>query len=346
MVRQYTLFSLFFALALTVSCGDRNASDTAEPKAINEVTGDAEIDKISAKIEERPGDLDLYMQRGTLYMGRNLHKEAIRDFTLALELDSERPEVYKALADAYLANNMSYDALEVMKDAYSTFPDSVHIGLKLAEYHLILKQYLAAMNLTNSILENNPGMADAHLFQGIVYREMETPQKAMESLQNAVELDATLTDAWIMMAEMIAKEDMQMARRFYENAERSAPLKVAPTHSYALFLHQNDFPEEALKKYKEAHVKDPSASKTFYNAGLLYLELDSLTKAAEMLDIAIGNAPTFAKAYYYRGMAAEWQEDWSTALENYQRADQLGLDESDLGDRMRNAKAQLDTLAN
>ena len=223
MLRQYKLFSLILLLALATSCQDRSASDSEDPSAINEVTGDAEIDKISAKIDERPGDLDLYLQRGSIYMDRNLHKEAIRDFTLALELDSERPDVYEALADAYLANNMSFDALEVMKDAYRTFPDSVEVGLKLAEYHLILKQYLAAMNLTNSILEKNPGMADAYLFQGIVYREMKTPMKAMESFQNAVELDATLTDGWIMMAEMIAKEDLQMARRFYENAERSAP---------------------------------------------------------------------------------------------------------------------------
>ncbi|SRR6056297_93451 len=341
MDRLYTIIYLMIALTLVSACqSESDGTPSQEQEALNESTGDPAIDQVSAQIDERPGDAELYFERGNIYVDREVYSEAIRDFTMAMELQEGKAKYYEALADAYLNNNMSFDALEVMKDAYEAFPDSTHVGLKLAKYHLILEQYLASMNLTNKIIQEQPGLADAYLFRGMIYREMETPLKAMESFQTAVELDAGLTDAWIIMGEMMGEEDLDLASRFYQNAERSAPNELRPIHAHALFLHQNEQWEAAIAKYKEAHEKDPSASKTFYNAGLLYLELDSLSDAKAMFDIALGNDPLFAKAYYYRGMAAEWQENGAEALEFYQRAEQIDPTIPTLSDRIRDLKSE------
>jgi tetratricopeptide (TPR) repeat protein len=317
------------------SCQNSGEASSDDKTVLNESSGDPTIDRISAEIDKQPGDASLYYERGQVYMDRKIYSEAIRDFTLAMELQPEQSAYYEALADAYLMNNMSFDALEVMKDAYKAFPDSVQVGLKLAKYHLILEQYLAAMNLTNKIIEQKPGLGDAYLFKGMVYRDMDAPLKAMDALQTAVELDAGLTDAWIIMGEMMAQEDFDMARRFYENAERSDPKALLPVHAHALFLHQNEQWAAAIEKYREAHQKDPSAAEPFYNAGLLYLELDSLNQASRMFDIAIGNDPTYAKAYYYRGMAAEWQKDTVQALADYRQAQQIDESINALSSRMQ-----------
>lgn len=341
MARLNTLMYLMIALTFLAACqSDGDGNKKQEKEVLNESSGDPAIDQVSAQIDERPGDAELYFERGQIYMDREVYSEAIRDFTMAMELQGGKAKYYEALADAYLNNNMSFDALEVMKDAYDAFPDSTQVGLKLAKYHLILEQYLASMNLTNKMIQENPGLADAYLFQGVIYREMETPLKAMEAFQTAVELDAGLTDAWIEMGEMMGEEDLDLASRFYQNAERSAPNELRPIHAHALFLHQNEQWGAAIAKYKEAHEKDPTASETFYNAGLLYLELDSLEDATAMFDIAVGNDPLFAKAYYYRGMAAEWQENWASALEDYQRAQQINPNIPSLSERIRELESQ------
>jgi len=340
MVQLRSFFYICMVLSLSMGCQNGDSSSKEDTQILNESSGDPAIDGISAKIDERPGDASLYHDRGMMYMGREVYSEAIRDFTLALELQPERPIYYEALADAYLMNNMSFDALEVMKDAYGTFPDSAQVGLKLAKYHLILEQYLAAMNLTNKIIEKQPGLADAYLFKGMVYRDMEAPVKAMEAFQTAVELDAGLTDAWLIMGEMMAEEDLDLAIRFYENAERSAPDQLRPIHAHALFLHQNEQWDAAIEKYREAHRKDPSASKSFYNAGLLFLELDSLQQAQNMFDVAIGNDPMYAKAYYYRGMTAEGQSDTTQALADYMRAQQIDPNIATLSERIENLQEE------
>lgn len=338
MTQGNTYLYILMTFIFLAACGESQDASSGEKTVLNERTGDAEIDQLSAQIDNLPGDATLYHKRGELYVARELYSEAIRDFTLAMELDTGRSEYFEALADAYLMNNMSFDALEVMKDAHAAFPDQTKVGLKLAKYHLILEQYMAAMNLTNKIIQENPGLGDAYLFRGMIYREMDAPLKAMQSFQTAVELDAGLTDAWIIMGEMMAEEDLPLARKFYENAERSAPDQLRPLHAHALFLHQNELWEEALAKYQQAHETDPTASETFYNAGLLYLELDSLDAAQDMFDIAIGNDPVYAKAYYYRGMAAEWQENWDAAIADYERAQEIDPNIPSLNERIDELK--------
>jgi len=295
-----------------------DTKNTATPSS-----GDEEIDEVTALIDEKPGDADLYRLRGEVYADREIFSEAIRDFTTALELDSDTAIHYMRLADAYLNNNMSFDALQVMKDAREAFPKNEEVGLRLAKYHLIVEQYMAAINLTNNIIKEHPGSAKAYLFKGMVYREMEDRVSAMEALQSAVELDAELVDAWLLMGEIMGEEDLNLALTFYDNAIRAAPNQLLPTHSKALFLHQSGRLDQAIEVYKKAHQMDPSASETFYNAGLLYLELDSLDGAESMFTIAIGNDPSFSKPYFYRAEVHFSREEWEEAMADYKRTQQL-----------------------
>jgi Tfp pilus assembly protein PilF len=54
--------------------------------------------------------------------------------------------------------------------------------------------------------------------------------------------------------------------------------------------------------------------------GLMYLDSDSLDQAYNHFNIVINEAPTFYKAYYYRGFIAEKRGDNTAALKDFKQS--------------------------
>jgi len=300
-----------------IACEDPETQDRV---VLNTKTGVPEIDKISALIEKDSSNADLYYQRAELYAKREVYTEAIRDFDQAIRLDSTQAMYYHGLADALLDNQMSFEAVETMKKARKLFPERVGTALKLSEFQLIVQKYLEALQTVNAIIAMKPTEAEAYFMKGMIYRDMGSNAQAMESFQKAVEFNPELSEAFLYMGDMMSEENPEMALRFYDNAILVDPKNPINHHSKALHLHQRGQLQEAIIAYKEAHLLDMQYSEAFFNAGLLYLELDSIPKSYNMFNIAVETEPSFAKAYYYRGLTAEIQGNTAQARGDYQMA--------------------------
>lgn len=319
MSRLYITF--FICSILCFACTEKEESD--QPMVLNKETGDPAIDAVIAEIREDSTNAGLYAKRGSLYYDRKVYTEAIRDFNKAVVLDSTKAEYFHSLADAYLENNNSHTALEVLKDAKNRFPGDIPTLLKLADFQLILKQYMAGLSNVNKVIEKKPQHADAYYLKGLFYRDMGSNLQAMEAFQKAVELDPDLSDAYLLMGNMISEENPELALRFYENALITDPEDVVALHHKALHLHQHGDLDEAMEVYKRIHVLDPRNSEAFYNAGLLFFEIDSIEKAENMFSIAIANDPFYPKSYYYRGETYRLQNDLERAKKDYEKAIEL-----------------------
>lgn len=315
-MRNILMICILLTMGL-VACQDE---DNNRAEVINPETGDPAIDAVSAEIEKDSANAELYAQRGSLYYERQVHREALRDFNQAILLDSTQVGYYHTLADIYLDNNDSYTALEVLKDAKRRFPDDIPTILKLADFQLITQQYMDGMKNVNQTISKDPQNAEAYYLRGMYYREMRTPGKAMESFQKAVELNSELTDAYLIMGDMMSRENEELALRFYENAELNAPENEYVLHSKALHLHQMGRLDEAMEVYKKIHRLNPRYADAFYNGALLYLEIDSVQKAQNLLNIAIANDALYAKSYYYRGETYRMQGKREKAIADYEKA--------------------------
>lgn len=319
MSRLYITF--FICSILCFACGEKE--DSGQPMALNEETGDPAIDAVIEEIRKDSTNAALYAKRGSLYYDRKVYTEAIRDFNKAVMLDSTKAEYFHSLADAYLENNNSHTALEVLEDAKKRFPGDIPTLLKLADFQLILKQYMDGLSNVNKVIEMKPQHAKAYYLKGLFYRDMGSNLQAMEAFQKAVELDPDLSDAYLLMGNMISEENPELALRFYDNALITDPEDVVALHHKALHLHQHGDLDEAMEVYKRIHVLDPRNSDAFYNAGLLYFEIDSIEKAENMFSIAIANDPFYPKAYYYRGETYRLQNDLERAKKDYEKAIEL-----------------------
>jgi len=74
----------------------------------------------------------------------------------------------------------------------------------------------------------------------------------------------------------------------------------------------------AIALYKKINTLAPQYEEGYYNAGLLYLDMDSLGQAYRSFDLTVNIAPAYAAAYYHRGLAAEMLGNLKQAKSDYE----------------------------
>lgn len=316
------LTGALFAL-LVVACGNESEESNNAPVA---QTSDPAIDKVTRQIEQNPNDPTLYAARAGLFYEKEGYDEAIADLQRALSIDSTNVTFLHVLADVYLDYYKSREALETMQKAVALYPERIPTLLKMSEFQLILKQYEASMRTIDRILQINPQNPDAYLMFGMNFKELGDTVRAINSFQKSVELDPDLIDSWINLGQLHAAKGNKIAERFFDNAILIAPKNIEAIHAKADFLQDKGDLSGAIELYRKIVTIDKQYEEAYFNAGLLYLDLDSLAQAQQQFELAIRVNPAFISAYYYRGVAAELQGDVAQAKADYAQAIRLAPD--------------------
>ncbi|MCB0650960.1 MAG: tetratricopeptide repeat protein [Saprospiraceae bacterium] len=315
-IKTITLFASLLFVMMMVACN--NEGNTSQQEI--HLTGNPTIDKLSQEIAQMPNNPGLYAQRATVFYENEGFDEAIEDMKKAIQLDSTNAGFYHLLADIYLDYFKSKKALETMEHVAAMYPDSIPTLLKLTEYYHILTMYKESLGTIDKILRIDPQNAEAFFMSGVNFKDLGDRNRAINSFQKAVEYDPDLLDAWINLGQLYAEIDPAMARKFFDTAMDIDPDDPLVLHAKADFLRDQDDIKGALALYRRIGAIDQQYEEAFFNAGLMYMELDSVEQAKKMFDITIGVDPVHAKAYFFRGVAFEALGDIDQARKNYVQA--------------------------
>lgn len=332
------LFFSILAVGLFYSCTGNTDNDSPSENSNAAATTDPSILKLSNAIEQDPNNPQLYAERGALYYEQENYDEGIKDLNKAIQLDSVQPQYYHVLADIYLDYYRSKLALNTMQVAASKFPKRIPTLLKLAEFQWILKQNNDALFTLERIRVIDPLNAEMFFMFGNVFKDMGKTNEALSAYQSCVENDADNIDAWIELGRLVAQKNIPAAERYFDNALRVDSNNVAALHAKAYYLsnQKNDL-KQALTLYKKINAVEPQYVDGYYNAGLLYLDMDSLQQAYKSFDISVQMAPTFTEGYYHRGVTAELMGNSAQAISDYENV--LRLDPE-----FQSAKTNLERL--
>lgn len=210
--------------------------------------------------------------------------------------------------------------MSTMIKAATLYPKRIPTLLKLSEFQLILKQHDKSINTINEILKLEPLNSEAFFMLGMNFKEQGNIDRAIGSFQTAVENNPDLVDGWINLGKLHAEKGSHLAKYYFENAVKVAPENITALHSKAEFLHFSDELEAAIATYKKINTLDPDYSESLFNTGIIYLEMDSLSKAKAHFNMAVESSPTYIIAYYYRGLVEEMQGNMAAAKKDYQNA--------------------------
>jgi len=322
MKTKYLWIGLLLGLSMAFyACGGNEPqSGTEEESLANIDTGNPAIDGLTKEIKNNPDNPALYIKRGKAFQQNKGYDEAIVDFTYAIQLDSTKVDYYHFLADTYMEYFKSRKALQVIKQAATLFPDHIPTLIKLSEYYHILKQHEESMKTIDQVLKRDPQNAMAYLMFGMNFKEQGDTVRAINSFQKAVEFDAELIDAWINLGQLYESMGDPLAARYFENAVRVAPRNIYALHAKADYHSNQEELPEAIDTYRKIVRVDPQYDEAYFNAGLIYLDMDSVEQAQKQFDLAVKISPTNIQAYYYRGLSKEMLGNDAGARNDYEQA--------------------------
>ena len=310
-----TISTIVLIAIAIISCGGGDKK-SAGPVS----TGDNLVDQLTQQITDAPTNSELLFQRATVLYEKEEYEASIRDLEKAMSIDSLKPKYYHLLSDNYMDYFKSRKALDVMEKAGRLFNERIPTLLKLSETQMLLSQNENSVFTVNEILRLDPQNNEAYFMLGMNFRALGQLDKAINSFQTAVENDPEMVDAWLILGELHERNGTGNPMKYYENALVVSPDNPQVMHSMAFYLQNNGDIPGALKLYKEISAKNRQYTDAYINAGILYIEQDSLEQAFEQMNILAGVQPENPFAYYYRGVIHKAYGNYESAEIDLQNA--------------------------
>lgn len=306
--------SLALLLLLFFACERSDSKEGPVPSL------DPTLQQLNLQVQANPASPEAYLARAQYYYENNTYEQAIVDAQSALQIDSTHLNSLHLLSDVYLDYFQSKKAIETLEYASSLYPSNIQTLLKKSEFHYILKQYEASMETINQILEQQPQNAEAFFMFGQNFIEQGDTARAINSYQTAVEYEPALIDAWIKLGQLQAAIGNSIAVKYFDSAIRIDPENPLVRHAKADYLADQNQLKEAIQVYRDLALIDPNYDDAYFNSGLIYLDMDSIPQAFNQFDICIKTAPLHIRAYYYRGLTAEFLDRKEQAIADYKQA--------------------------
>jgi tetratricopeptide (TPR) repeat protein len=128
-----------------------------------------------------------------------LFKKSIWYYTQLAAVDFGGPNTYLQIKMDYMSIGDTLSALEILKEAYAKYPDTVNVIANLADTYIQLKQIDEGLEFMETVIANNPDIPESYYWKGrllINKEEIESVDQAIETYKKAGELDPTIYYVW------------------------------------------------------------------------------------------------------------------------------------------------------
>ncbi|MBL7938288.1 MAG: tetratricopeptide repeat protein [Flavobacteriales bacterium] len=316
-----SFLQLSFALFVLASC---NAEHAPEQEFVPIPQSLEELDR---RILATPSDPALFAQRARFHESRDSVRAALNDWARAIQLDSTSAQWHLGLGDLYYRKIDLPRAEAEFTKAARLAPDSTEARLKLAELQLVQREYAEAMRWANDALRLDDQNARAYFLKGWIHREAGDTSLAISSYRTALERDPGFYDAYIALGLIFAQRNDPLAMQYYNSAVDLRPESVEAWYDRGMFAQENGLDSVALASYDRIKLIDPRNATAWYNSGYILLEHQQRTAEARAeFSRAIAELPTYAQAYYNRGLTYELEGTLDSALLDYKRSLALAPD--------------------
>jgi len=194
-----------------------------------------------------------------------LYNKAIKYYMELAEVDFGGPNTYLQIKMDYYAIGDTLAGLEILKEGFAKYPDSINMIANVADAYIVLKQYDEGIEFMDKAIENNPDVAETYYWRGrllINKEEVEFIDMAIESYQKAGELDPDIYYIWYDMGYIYYLQGAD----FYE---RSNTEEHEPTREELLRLGKEKYAEAIPALEKAYSLNDENSSVKYETLDLL-----------------------------------------------------------------------------
>ncbi|HUL73000.1 MAG TPA: tetratricopeptide repeat protein [Vicinamibacterales bacterium] len=232
----------------------------------------AAIEDFSGAIALRPDAMAAYYRRGEAYRADHHDDWAIRDLREASRLAPDAAQPLVALGEVYDAKDDPIEAARWYGEAADRLKDETPALL----YALALARYragapAAAIDPLKRAIERNDSVAQTYYLLGLVYRDTNKIDAAIEALEQATKIAPTLTPAREELADIYRAQgrfadesaQLQALAALDENADRHVAIALAAAR-------RGQF-DAALTALSEAEADSPNDARLQLVRGRIYV---------------------------------------------------------------------------
>ena len=233
-------------------------------------------------------------------------------------------EEFEEIILHYLDIGKANLAKKALKLALEQHPKST--GLKLVQIEMLVydDKLDLAEKMLNELYAIEPTNEEIFIQKANIYSKRDNHEKAVELLQEALQLTEDFADVYNLMGmEYLFMDNLEMAKESFikcleeDIEDQSALYNVVYCFE---FLDQNVEAIEYIKKYID---KNPYSEIAWHQWGRLYYGLKDYENAVRAFEFATYIDEQFLGAYMENGKALERLKRYEDAIENYKKTIEL-----------------------
>lgn len=251
-------------------------------------------------------------------------KEALADYTQAIQLNPRFVRAYAKRAFIYVDNNQNELALTDFSKAIELNPQYAAPYFYRGNIYYNLQKYELAIADYSKAIQFDPKDAGAYINRGVMYKKLEKYDNALSDYTKAIELNPKDADAYNNRGHVYyIQQKYELAMAEYNKA-----IAVDPAFANSYVYRGNTYtrtkqPDLAITDHTKAIQLNPKYFDAYMERGHIYYNNKMYDQALKDYSKAVEIAPKDANAYLYLAFVHHDKQQFSQALTNYNRAIEL-----------------------
>ena len=253
-------------------------------------------------------------------------EDAIKEWQVALRIQSNFPEAHYALALGFLVKQNPAVALMHLKSALAMAPDWVQAHMALGQAYYESHEYDLARVAWLKALELDPREAQTYASVSHLAVEEGNYQDAIDYARQAIALHPDMVSAHFHLGvSLLARGDVQASMEAFEKAlvleERLTPARLLLGVAWSRLGNW----AQAAHHWREALQGDPFGSETFWlhvNLGIALTSIGHFQDATKEFQWVVEQRPEWAQGWSQLGVALMSQRRWREAVSAFEVATQ------------------------
>lgn len=311
------LFFIFNCQNNTIDPDELNVA-TLKADSISNLLNSPELKIINKELLENSNSAILYNKRALVYLKLKQLNEAVNDAKRSIKIDSTNANFYLSLVDIYFTQNNTRLAKELLEIIEKKFPQNTEALLKLSELYFLIQKYQKGIDYANKALKIDQNLSKGYYIKGSIYRESGDTNKAISSLETAIEQDNKFEDAFYDLGIIYAARKNPIALDYYSNVININPSNQFVFYARAKLLQDLGKIKEALAEYQKILLNNKTCENCYYNIGAIYLDVNNDFKNAIIyFTKAIEINPNYTEAYFARAFSHLKLNDKKSAVADF-----------------------------
>ncbi len=271
--------------------------------------------------------------RGDLYNFLEESERAREDWKTIVDRSPREVRVWMKLADSYQEDAMWEPAIESYRAAQKAGPLELNVTLKFAKLLRLKGKIVEALTLLDQGLGAHPKSAELHYEKGRVQLTIYQDEAAKKSFSKALELDPTLENAILGLAELaMQKKDYTEAESLFKKITSKSGRYAEALQGLAHIAERKNQIQSAEEYYRQALQANPKVESIYPHLVRIYLSQEKDSQAEALVERGLAEMPkspllkvSMAKIYQFQTRYKDAVKLLESVHKSYEHLNDVGF---------------------